>query len=185
MRSFIAIELEHRALQSVARIQQQLAARVDGVRWATPDQMHLTLKFLGEVESRSLSEICDRMDQALKGINGFAAQMEQLGVFPNLHNPRVLWLGVGQGANELREMHHRLDQHSTELGLRHEGRGYIPHITLGRLSRQANKGKISEAIEDLPRCEPIETHISKIHLFSSVRRSGQVVYETVYKIALQ
>lgn len=185
MRSFIAIELEDRALQSVSRIQHQLADRVDGVRWAKPEQLHLTLKFLGEVPSQLLSEVCQCMDQALCGISGFAVQLEQLGAFPKENNPRVLWLGVGQGASELQEIHQRLDQHSSELGVRQEGRGYIPHITLGRVSRQANKGRISRAIEELPKSEPIESYVSSIHLFSSVRQSGQIVYQNVYKIALQ
>jgi RNA 2',3'-cyclic 3'-phosphodiesterase len=184
VRSFAAIELEPHVLDAVGGIQRRLADKIDGVRWSTPAQLHITLKFLGEVESRDLPDICTRMDRAVEEIDGFAARFSHLGAFPSLQSPRILWLGLDSGVDQLRQLHNRLDQAFAELGVRQEGRGFQPHVTLGRCTRQADKDQIAGVFQNFDLPSTIQFEISRVHLLASLRESGRVVYQTVHQIPL-
>ena len=134
-RTFIAVEVGSPAREVMLRLIKQLSSELEGVRWTQPDQLHLTLKFLGDIDNRSLPEICTQMRAACEGIEAFSVALEGLGAFPKNKPPRVLWAGIEQGAAQLSTLHQRLESSLHSVGAPNEGRGYTPHMTLGRINR--------------------------------------------------
>ena len=130
-RLFVAIELP----ESVKRDLQRLCAGVPGARWATPDQLHLTLRFVGEVDGARADDIA----VALAGITGaaFSLTLDGLGHFFHGHNPHTLWAGV-RAEPALLDLQARIDARLQRLGLAPERRNYAPHVTIARLKKAAS-----------------------------------------------
>ncbi|HEY4308336.1 MAG TPA: RNA 2',3'-cyclic phosphodiesterase [Pirellulales bacterium] len=139
VRTFIAVEISSEVRSRAARLISQLEATGANVRWVKPEQMHLTLKFLGDVDMREIPEICAAVSQATADVPPFSLRMAGAGAFPNLSQPRTIWLGADDGVDEIQDLHQRLDQSLAKLGFRPEPRRFRPHLTIGRV-RNADRG---------------------------------------------
>lgn len=144
IRTFIAVELDQALRRQALGLQKQLA-RIAGsdVKWAEPENLHVTLLFLGEVNDVEIPRIFRIAEQAAVCQPPFTMSLEMLGAFPSIHHPRVLWIGVGSGAQELIALHDRLEPPLSELGYRREERKYTPHITLGRVKAPGGQSRLS------------------------------------------
>ncbi len=137
IRTFVAIDLGKRVRSRCVALQEALAA--PGVRWVTPDTMHLTLLFLGDVEDRDLARVCKAVAAGCEGHPAFTLEVEGVGCFPNPTRPRTVWAGVGDGADELKALQASIDAALVETGLyRSEEKPFTPHITLGRFKHGAD-----------------------------------------------
>jgi len=135
IRTFIAVELSPAVKNGLTALQEELAQSGSGVKWTRPDNMHLTLLFLGEVEELEVVSICRLVAQRARKHEPFTLDVSGLGGFPNNRRPKILWAGVTEGVAELRALHADLEEGLLDLGCyRREGREYTPHLTLGRLS---------------------------------------------------
>ncbi len=115
-------------------LQEKLAQTATDVKWVGPDNLHITLLFLGEVDNRELMPICRAVEGAARSIKPFELSIEGTGCFPNERRPRVVWIGVGQGLAEVRALHAALEEPLLDLGCyRREERLFTPHVTLGRI----------------------------------------------------
>jgi hypothetical protein len=116
IRSFIAIELSEDLRSRLAALRNELErAEHSFVRWADPEGIHLTLKFLGNIPLRQVGEINGAMDGAVQGIPPFRLEISGLGGFPNLGQPRVLWIGIRGETQMLSRLQHRLCAHISRL----------------------------------------------------------------------
>jgi 2'-5' RNA ligase len=132
MRLFAAIPIEGDALTALEAVLRELTATDWPVRWVRPAQLHLTVKFLGEVEEERVPPLRETLEQATAGMHPLAFELGELGAFPNLTRARVLWAGLeAEGALEL--MVDRVERGCEALGFPIEGRPFRPHVTLGRL----------------------------------------------------
>lgn len=104
----------------------------DGVRWTKPENVHLTLKFLGEVSNEALQGICDTLRETCSSHAPFEARLRGLGAFPSPRRARILWSGVGEGFKEISALAESVSSTLERSGFRREGRLYVPHATLGR-----------------------------------------------------
>ena len=158
-RLFVAIDLPP---DIVVRL-QELCCGVPGARWVQPEQMHLTLRFIGEVDGGVFREIKEGLADI--EAEGFALQVKGLGFFPPRKTPRVLWAGIEPEA-EVSGLRRRIDNILLGLGLEPEGRKYSPHITLARLQDTplARLGRFL-AGNGLFATEPFP--VSEFHLYSS------------------
>ncbi len=138
MRIFIAIELPEEIRSALAALQDDLSRARADVGWTKPDNQHLTLKFLGEVEEQRIGQIAPACQSAIIGATPFTVSIKDTGAFPNLRQPRVLWAGLAEGITELRELHTRLDEQLSALGFEKEARVFKPHLTLGRVKSAKN-----------------------------------------------
>ena len=185
LRLFVAVSLPAPVQAAVSRTIQHLASALPQVRWVRPEQLHITLKFLGEVDNRQLPLICDLVQNAAQQVEGFTASLEELGTFPKGRPPRVVWLSMQQGVNELRAIHDRLDEALVELGVPREARLFTPHLTLGRVGRTQDVAAIPEA---LARCWPqgvLKVEVDQLDLMSSSGRNSGHGYETLHVAALR
>jgi 2'-5' RNA ligase len=114
-----------------------------------PDQVHLTLKFIGAVPSSQLDEIRTVLTQVAGGFRRFTVRFDRIGAFPSPRRPRVIWLGV-EPSPEMRFLKDDLERALAELGIPREARPYQPHITLGRAASGAEAGDF-RALEEAAR----------------------------------
>jgi 2'-5' RNA ligase len=137
IRIFIAVDIGDAIRKRTTAFQEKLSSSASGVKWVDPKSMHLTLLFLGEVETLEIVSICRIVKEKASEIPPFMLEVAGLGAFPTPRRPKILWLGVRQGASELGQIHDALEEPLLELGCyRREDRAYTPHLTLGRLSQE-------------------------------------------------
>lgn len=134
VRAFVAIELDRELQEGLGRVQQRLKRVAGaGVRWVRPEAIHLTLKFLGDVETARLAQVCDAMGQAAGRARPFRLRLGAVGAFPSLRRPRVLWAGVEGDLDALQLVQGELDAALQVVGFPREERPFVPHLTLGRV----------------------------------------------------
>jgi 2'-5' RNA ligase len=137
IRTFIAIDPGPAIRQRLVSLQENLAKSGIEVKWVEPDNLHLTLLFLGEVRDTDLLAVCRVVGDHVQNHSIFSMTVEKVGCFPNHRRPRVLWVGVGEGAKEVTAIHDDLENPLMELGCyRKEDRHYTPHLTLGRVKSE-------------------------------------------------
>lgn len=183
MRTFIAIELAPDVKRALVRLLGQLPRHAD-VRWVTEDQLHLTLKFLGEVGDDELTRVCDAAAEACAAVPPFTLQMTTLGVFPAPRNPRVLWVGVDDAARACQRWVEVIDPELVELNFKPETRAFTPHITLGRSRSTAGGHVLRDALETitLPATELWE--VSEVVVFESQLGRGGARYQPLARLPL-
>jgi len=139
IRSFIAIELPAELKQYLTGLQAKLKAdNQPRIKWVKPEGIHLTLKFLGDVETSMLEPITRAMADATAGITPFKLGVQQPGAFPSLQRVQVVWVGLGGEVDKLKQLHKNLDINLTGLGFTAEQRQFKPHLTLARLGDEAS-----------------------------------------------
>lgn len=138
VRAFIAIQITNAIVERVVKLQQVLRHAGADIGWTLPGQMHLTLKFLGDVSVDQLPVIAERLEELTASCCPFALAFMGTGGFPNMHAPRVLWVGVGDGASALRALANAVDDAMRHLGFPCEARPFHAHLTLGRVHAGAH-----------------------------------------------
>lgn len=146
IRSFIAIPLPASVRQAAVRLIRRLQVPGDGIRWVPTDNLHLTLKFLGEVDNVQVPEICQLIEGLCRDRDPFPLVFAGAGGFPDLQRARVLYAGIDDPSSSLVNLVNTLESELAELGFKPEPRDYRPHLTLGRTrsgSRRAGPDVIS------------------------------------------
>ncbi len=138
MRIFTALELPAEIKSALATLQTELRATHADVSWAKLENFHLTLKFLGEVESQKISAITTVCEEVAAITPQFSLRLHDAGIFPNAKNPRVLWAGIDGELNLLKSLHKNLDEKLHALGFAKELCPFNPHLTLGRVNTLKN-----------------------------------------------
>ena len=147
VRSFLAIDLPEGVKSGLGRISESLKRRVGGVRWAKPEGIHLTLKFFGEISGEEIARISRVAGSAACGTGPFHLTVEGLGVFPSPKRPRVLWVGVGGRLDILAWLQRDIDNALEVQGFKKEGRGFKPHLTLGRFRSPGEVSGLEQVLE--------------------------------------
>jgi 2'-5' RNA ligase len=141
LRTFVAIFPPANVQSAVTKVLQatrnSIGERV--VRWVRPDNVHLTLKFLGDIQREDLGDLCAALEEACARHTPFEASLAGLGAFPSERHARILWAGISAGSERLSSLAADLDAVLVPLGFEREKRTYTPHLTLGRIrGRPAN-----------------------------------------------
>jgi len=170
IRCFIALNLPAEIKGRLAELEARLKEARADVSWVKPENVHLTLKFLGGVEEARVPLVKRAVQEGLRREGPLVLTLAGLGVFPNPRSPRVVWVGVGGDTERLQNLQERLEQALGEVGFPREARSFSPHITLGRMrSRQGATG-LMELVGRLGanevgsmRAESIELMRSQLH----------------------
>lgn len=185
IRSFIAVELSPDVRGRAQQLIQRLRVTDARVHWVENQNLHLTLKFLGEIESLEIPGICRQLQQAVAEIESFDLEFHGVGAFPDASNPRTIWLGVRAGGEAMVALHQRVEGALTEFGFRVEGRRFRPHVTLGRV-RDTRHGKrdlenLINLYDDAPGGI---SHCDEVVLFASLLEGDGQVYEPLGRAEL-
>ncbi|MEM9646671.1 MAG: RNA 2',3'-cyclic phosphodiesterase [Planctomycetota bacterium] len=135
IRSFIAIPLSKPVERSTAKLIRSLESAGDGIRWVPTDSLHLTLKFLGEVENTEVPSVCNGIRESCGVIDPFELQFVGTGGLPSRDRARVLHVGVKDPSGNLCRLVADLETRMADLGFKPEPRDYVPHLTLGRVRK--------------------------------------------------
>lgn len=184
MRTFIAIELDPRLKRPLLRLLRSELPRSREVRWVTENQLHLTLKFLGEVRDDQLSAVCQAAEQACAAVTPFPLRISGLGVFPAPRNPRVLWCGVVDPTQSCRAWVEAADPRLADLNFKPETRAFTPHITLGRSKSSVGAEVLREALETVSLPETEEMTVDRVIVFESILRPSGAVYKPLATLPL-
>lgn len=133
IRTFIAIEIPEQVKTKIAALQNQLKKENERVSWTKSDNIHLTLKFLGNVEENQIELMAQKLHKALQNVSSFHFAVKNLGGFPNLKRPRVLWVGIEEPTHQLSALAKKIEDALAEMGFPKEKRKFSPHLTLGRV----------------------------------------------------
>ncbi len=139
VRAFVAIELPEQIKAILSQLQSDLKkSKSASVKWVTPEGIHLTLKFLGNVDASEIPKLNEALSEAVKGVVSFNLELGNPGAFPNIHSPRVVWVGLAGELEWLRTLHNNLGRVLIPLGFSAEERSFSPHLTLGRVRDDAS-----------------------------------------------
>ncbi len=133
IRTFIAIDIPVRQKEQMANLQRRLRELGGRVSWTRPEGVHLTLKFLGEVEEGQLPQVAEAVRRATRGVAPFEVNIQGTGAFPDFRRPRVLWVGIEEPSGRLKVLAQAVERELRGLGFPPEGRDFSPHLTLGRV----------------------------------------------------
>lgn len=173
IRAFVAVNLDPTLKEALAGIQERLKATRADVGWVKPENLHLTLKFLGQVEEARLEPISEAVASAACGYGSFRLTLGGLGAFPQPRAARVVWIGVPEGADLLAGLHARLEEKLEALGFPRETRPFSAHLTLGRVRGPGRREQLATALISTPVGLLGEMVIERIHLMKSdLRREG-------------
>ena len=144
-RLFVAVELPDDIIKVVENTQKALKRTIPpgAAKWTTSQGFHLTLKFLGEVRVDHIEDIVSGLAEASRRHDPFTLSVAGLGCFPNMQRPRVLWLGLAGSVRNLAALQQSVEASISPLGFPTEERGFHPHLTLARTSRNASREEVA------------------------------------------
>jgi 2'-5' RNA ligase len=183
MRTFIAIPIPEDCLNMLERLQQNLRACRADVRYTPIKSIHLTLKFLGEVNPELLPELAKSVEKAAPRQAGFELRLRGIGCFPNQKNPRVIWCGIEGETERLSELFNSVETACASLGFAPEHRDFHPHLTLGRVKGKRNLQPLLDCIKigsDLER----KFRVDCINIYKSTLRPRGAEYTVLRTIML-
>ena len=171
VRVFVAVGLSEEARQQLVDAVDRIRSEIpDGIQWARPDGMHLTLKFLGNILSSRLAPLVDCLSPVASASRPFTLELEGLGMFPNGRSPRVLWAGTSGDLEALSELQRATEAAITALGHPPEERPFRPHITLGRPRRSlsdAQRARIGEVVATLTPPAQVSWQVESVEVMQS------------------
>jgi RNA 2',3'-cyclic 3'-phosphodiesterase len=184
LRLFVCIEMPAEIKKTVAGIQIRLRPLAKGfVSWARQEGLHITLKFLGEVESKELDKVAEAVAQAAREIKPFELTITGTGGFPNLKSPRVFWVGIEEPTGMLLKLQAQIESEFTAMGFAREDRPFSPHLTIGRVKEP--KG-VSDICCELQKTTlgPMSFMANELIVMRSDLRPDGPVYTPMKKIKL-
>ncbi|HYP27893.1 MAG TPA: RNA 2',3'-cyclic phosphodiesterase [Blastocatellia bacterium] len=146
IRTFICIEIPESIKERIRGLQQSLR-RIDAqASWVKPENIHLTLKFLGDVESTRIERVRDGVERASGSTSRFQVTVGGAGCFPSPKSPRVLWVGLSGMPDELLKLHKQIEDSLAREGFPRDAKKFSPHLTIARLRAPRNASQLAEAL---------------------------------------
>jgi len=202
MRTFIAIELSEEIREDLAQIQShlkysgvlrpclgrrpELLSR-DGVdvKWIEKDKIHLTLKFLGDITEEDCEKIKSILDRISGSIRPFEISIKDIGAFPNINYPRVIWAGLDKGRAESKILAEKINEEVLKIGFQKESRPFAPHLTIGRVRSPKNKDVLKDKILTIQLKAYSLQLIGSIALFKSTLTPKGPTYTKLHEVNLR
>ncbi len=183
MRSFIAIELPDTVKSALLSLQQELKTCGADIRWVKTEGIHLTLKFLGNIEDKLVDRIIEILKGTCRKYRAFNCEIRGVGVFPHVKSPRVLWVGVGN-AEPLTKIQQEIENGMSSLGFERENRKYSPHLTLGRFKSSQGRTALLDKVESHKNSLLGSVDVNNISLMRSDLSPAGAKYTNIAKISL-
>lgn len=189
MRTFIAIELPFEVREAIRQRQQRLRSSLDRAglaacfRWSAVENIHLTLRFLGETDGGQTARIGAGLAQAGRGGQPFSLCVGRMGCFPNFRQPNVLWLGLDGDLGKLADLQRAIERLAQSAGFEAEARAFSPHLTLARARRERPRAELqaagalleTEAAASSPGDPPVCFTVAEVvHMRSDLRPAGPI-----------
>jgi len=185
LRTFIGVDIGKTIRDRAVALQEKLAETGTAVKWVEAANIHATLLFLGEVEDREVPGVCRAVAEQTQKHASFRLSIEGVGCFPNPRRPRIVWIGVGEGTQELCALHDDLERPLLDLGCyRREERKYTPHITLGRVKSDRPTDKLGPALMKRAGWQGGQIAVSEVLVMSSELTPQGPIYTVLSRAKL-
>lgn len=182
LRTFIAIELDEAVRKTLSTIQEHLKKTGADVTWVKPDNIHLTLKFLGDTPIDKIDTMAELIRKACRK-KSFVMELTHLGAFPKMESPQVLWIGITKGKDHMKEIVLELEEILHEAGFQKEKREFDSHITLGRVRSNLNRFALTKAMMGYS-FTPVMQEVNCIVFLKSTLSPRGPIYETLKTLTL-
>ncbi|MFQ6129891.1 MAG: RNA 2',3'-cyclic phosphodiesterase [Candidatus Hadarchaeaceae archaeon] len=183
VRAFIGIDIDETVRQKLVAVQEQLQATGAQLKLVEPPNIHVTMKFLGEVPEDKIGAIAEALKRAAAGTGKFDIGVRGIGVFPNLRYIRVVWAGVAEGRDEVIGLHQKIEQELQPLGFRPE-RDFVPHLTIARVKTARQKERLATFVKEMTDAEFGVTRSQAVELKQSTLTPKGPIYSTLARIEL-
>ncbi len=174
IRAFVGFFTTKRLQEHVEKLEKQTEHFIRG-KWVEPQNLHMTFQFLGDVEEEKLMDIIKNMQTIAYKYKPIHVRYKSLGVFPSLDKARVLWVGVAEGANHLKDLAREITKANRRSGIREEGKPFHPHVTLCRI-KEFDRRKLRELLKQHENTNFGEDTVDRIALVKSSLSSVGPVY---------
>jgi 2'-5' RNA ligase len=189
VRAFVAIELPDTVKSALAGLQDYIKQRERApVKWVDSERIHLTLKFLGNIDAASIPQLSEAISEAAREITPFRLETGKPGGFPNLRAPRVLWIGLRCDTDSLTVLQKNIESALVPLGFPREKKAFLPHLTFGRVRDQASANdlhRLGEITASIELDSPLSFAVNSFNLMRSVLTREGPIYTRLYTITLQ
>jgi 2'-5' RNA ligase len=184
IRSFLAIEIPRAIQEKIEEVQKDLRSSYADVRWVNPEKIHLTLKFFGSMEEPRIEPVTQSIAGPIRTTSPFSIKVRGVGAFPNLKNPRVIWMGLVEGKEVLTQFQKQLEAELEKIGFEPEGRAFHPHLTLGRMRSSKGREALIGRIEKYHEEEFGVFQVERVVLFKSDLRPTGPIYTSLKELRL-
>ncbi len=183
IRSFLAIELPKPILRKIEEVQAELRSAHADVRWVSPEKIHLTLKFFGNIEESRIDSIFKSIEEPVRSTPPFSLKVRGVGAFPSMKSPRVIWLGLINGQS-LTSLQRQIETELEKIGFQPEDRPFHPHLTLGRMKSSRGKDELGRRMEKHKEEEFGDFHVERVILFKSDLKPSGPIYTALRELRL-
>jgi RNA 2',3'-cyclic 3'-phosphodiesterase len=185
MRAFIALDLSPSVRDELGELIQVLSSVRRQVKWVKPDQIHVTLKFLGEIEEETLPPILGAVSGTLSTYRPFIMRVRGVGAFGPGDRIRVIWAGIEEASGSLALVQRSIEKAVEPLGFPPEERPFKPHLTLGRLRDPIRDPGLSAALAERSGFDGGSFSVDRIVLYSSTLTPAGPIYRAVHPWPLE
>lgn len=195
LRLFIAIDLDEVLRAELLRIQTQLQYEYtrtqvaqDCVRWVSPQNIHLTLKFLGNTQPSQIDALKQVLERVAQTTAPFVVNARGVGCFPNQRRPNTVWVGLAGAVDSAVTLARRIEDECAALGVPRDERGFTPHLTLGRVKQDATnheRADLGEMLRNMPLRSFGSIQASAMHVIASDLKPYGPVYSTLATLAFR
>lgn len=183
-RSFLAIELTDPIIKKIEEVQKDLKSTLAEIRWMSPEKIHLTLKFFGNIEESKIDSISKSITELIQNTTPFSLEVRGVGAFPNLRNPRVIWIGVVDREKILFTLQEAIEIQLEKIGFQREDRPFHPHLTLGRMKSSRGKEELTRRLEKYKEMEFGSFQAERMILFKSDLKPSGPIYTPLRELML-
>jgi 2'-5' RNA ligase len=185
IRTFIALELPPSLISLLARLQENLRAMGLRAKWVQPQSIHLTLKFIGNINPADIDNIGGAMVNAVGEFGTFNLVAGGVGVFPGINRPRVIWVGLKGQVQLLFAMQRLLEDNLAASGYKKDKRPFKGHLTLGRFKQRVNPDTIRRALQEFGNFDSEEFPARRVIFYKSDLKPTGAVYSQLQQAVLE
>jgi len=185
IRTFTAVTIDDTVRAALAATQAELRRVPVGVKWVQPENIHLTLVFLGDIEEESAADLCDALETAVAPLEPFSFEIDGLGSFGRPGAPRIVWAGTRGSSDALRRLHAAITGALSERGCTFDEKPFSPHLTLGRVKAPRGAEALEKRIIHNRETAFGTVHVHDVILMKSELRPSGPAYSIVRTLPLQ
>ena len=176
IRTFIAIELPEKIIYTIKKVQEEIKSYGLKIRWVRPENIHLTLKFLGDTKAADTENVARAVSESVTDYPPISLAVKGIGVFPGIKRPRVIWLGVSNQLDVLTTFQKTLDEKLEAIGFPKENRPFRGHLTLGRIKSKIDPKTLHDVLKEFIQFESEHFFADRIILYKSELKPKGAVY---------
>jgi len=180
-RTFIAVEISEAVKSELSSLISSLKDVRADVKWVKLENLHLTLKFLGQTTGDQVALVKESLQEIVSKERPFLIHFSGLGGFPSLKRPRVLWVGIDEGAEFLKELSERVESTVAAIGFLRENRPFSAHLTLGRVRPTKNLQGLISKVKETRFCSAEKIEVNSLSFYKSVLTPAGSIYELIQK----